>query len=166
MKAGDFVVHPSHGVCRISRVERKFVGGKGADFLVLNSVASHATVLILRENIEIHAHTSVGVRPLSSTSQIDAALELIRVKKDAAVDQTTWNRRYREWIELIKSGQLVSLATVIRNLAVLRASKDLSFGERKMLDEAVQRLRCEAAVVYGISHDHAEEMIHHAMEAK
>ena len=76
--------------------------------------------------------------------------------KTVAVDSTTWNRRYREYMEKIKTGSVFEIAAVLRDLYLLKYDKDLSFGERKMLDTARSLLVKELAIAKNVSENDIE----------
>ena len=78
---------------------------------------------------------AAGLRPVISKEMVRKVYHILRTKK-IEVDQQTWNRRYREYTEMIKTGSVLEIAKVLRDLFVLKADKELSFGERKMLDTA------------------------------
>src|SRR5687767_9151073 len=78
---------------------------------------------------------SVGLRDLITSKQVKEVYSILK-SRDVPRDTQTWNRRYREYMEKIKTGSVFEIAEVLRNLFLLRHSKDLSFGERKMLDQA------------------------------
>src|SRR5438045_8050546 len=89
----------------------------------------------MRIMIPINKVGSVGLREIISEEDVKQVYSILK-EKDISVDSTTWNRRYREYMEKIKTGSIFEIAEVLRNLFLLRHSKDLSFGERKMLDQA------------------------------
>ena len=76
----------------------------------------------------------VGLRGLVEAEDIETVYEILQTRE--LVDQTTWNRRQREYTEKIRTGSIFEVAEVMRDLCLLRTGKDLSFGERKMLDKA------------------------------
>src|SRR5262245_63708087 len=78
---------------------------------------------------------SVGLRDLITSKQVKEVYAILK-SRDIPRDTQTWNRRYREYMEKIKTGSVFEIAEVLRDLSVLRATKDLSFGERKMLETA------------------------------
>ena len=78
---------------------------------------------------------SVGLRPIISKTEAGKVLEILK-QKNVKIDNQTWNRRYREYMEKIKTGSVYEIAEVLRDLFLLRVDKELSFGERKMLDTA------------------------------
>jgi len=129
-KVGDSAVYPAHGLAVIKRIEEREVGGKKKKFYVLQVVDNQMTIMIPTDNVG-----SVGLRGIISTDDVDAVYGILR-DRDVKIDQTTWNRRYREYMEKIKTGSIFEIAEVLRNLFLLKHSKDLSFGERKMLDQA------------------------------
>ena len=129
-KVGDSAVYPAHGVAIVKRIEEKDVGGKKKKFYVLQVVDNLMTIMVPTDNVD-----SVGLREIISGKDVSNVYKILK-KRDVKIDQTTWNRRYREYMEKIKTGSVYEIAEVLRNLFLLRHSKDLSFGERKMLDQA------------------------------
>jgi CarD family transcriptional regulator len=92
---------------------------------------------------------SVGLRDLITPRQVKEVLSILK-SRDVPRDTQTWNRRYREYMEKIKTGSVFEIAEVMRDLSVLRATKELSFGERKMLDTARGLLLKELALAKGV----------------
>jgi CarD family transcriptional regulator len=88
------------------------------------------TIMVPTDNVG-----SVGLREIISNKDVKTVYDILK-ERNVKIDQTTWNRRYREYMEKIKTGSIFEIAEVLRNLFLLRHSKDLSFGERKMLDQA------------------------------
>jgi CarD family transcriptional regulator len=91
---------------------------------------------------------AVGLRRLVGDNEVNAVYDVLR-HRGAKISTATWNRRYREYMEKIKTGSLVEIATVLRDLCLLRTDKELSFGERKMLDTARSLLVQELALAKG-----------------
>ena len=79
--------------------------------------------------------SAVGLRPIISKTEAGRVIEILK-QKNVKIDNQTWNRRYREYMEKIKTGSVYEIAEVLRDLFLLRVDKELSFGERKMLDTA------------------------------
>jgi CarD family transcriptional regulator len=79
---------------------------------------------------------SVGLRDIIDKKEIAKIYKVIKTKKEAINDNQTWNRRYREYMDKIKTGSLYDVAEVFRDLSLLKLTKDLSFGERKLYDTA------------------------------
>jgi CarD family transcriptional regulator len=99
----------------------------------------------MRIMIPINKVGSVGLREIISEEDVKQVYSILR-EKDISVDSTTWNRRYREYMEKIKTGSVFEIAEVLRDLYLLKGDKDLSFGERKMLDTARSLLIKELAI--------------------
>jgi CarD family transcriptional regulator len=97
---------------------------------------------------------SVGLRKIIDRAMVNKVYKVLRQKK-VGTDQQTWNRRYREYTEKIKTGSILEIAKVLRDLFVLKGDKELSFGERKMLDTARNLLVKELS----IARSHSEEKI-------
>ena len=129
-KVGDNAIYPAHGVATIKRIEEREVGGKKKKFYVLQVLENQMTIMVPTDNAE-----SVGLREIISEQEVSDVYKILK-KRDVKIDQTPWNRRYREYMEKIKTGSIYEIAEVLRNLFLLRHTKDLSFGERKMLDQA------------------------------
>src|SRR6188474_1867210 len=111
-------------------IEHTEVAGQRQSFYVLRILENGMRIMI-----PINKVGSVGLREIISEEDVKQVYSILK-EKDISVDQTTWNRRYREYMEKIKTGSVFEIAEVLRNLFLLRHSKDLSFGERKMLDQA------------------------------
>lgn len=127
---GDNAVYPGHGVGRVTAIETKEILGSKQTFYTIQIVESGMKIMVPRNNAE-----SVGLRPIISKGEAARVLEILR-ETDVKVDNQTWNRRYREYMEKIKTGSVFEIAEVLRDLFVLKVDKELSFGERKMLDTA------------------------------
>ena len=129
-KIGDNAVYPGHGVGQVTAIETKEILGSKQTFYTIQIHESGMKIMVPKDNAK-----SVGLRPVISKSEANRVLEILR-KTDIKVDNQTWNRRYREYMEKIKTGSVYEIAEVLRDLFVLRVDKELSFGERKMLDTA------------------------------
>src|SRR4051812_17144680 len=92
---------------------------------------------------------SVGLRELINAKQVKEVYSILK-SRDVPRDTQTWNRRYREYMEKIKTGSVFEIAEVLRDLSVLRVTKELSFGERKMLETARGLLTKELALAKGV----------------
>ena len=129
-KVGDNAVYPGHGVGKVLSVDAKEISGKKLEFYTVQILESGMKIMIPKNNV-----ASVGLRPIISKQE---AAEVIKILKETNVkiDNQTWNRRYREYMEKIKTGSVYEIAEVLRDLFLLKVDKELSFGERKMLDTA------------------------------
>ncbi len=128
---GDLAVYPAHGVGRIESVETKEIGGLTQDFYILKILENGMVIMIPTRNV-----TSVGLREVIGEEDIPKIYEVMKNTDNIQSDSQTWNRRYREYMEKLKTGSLYDVAEVFRDLFLLRITKDLSFGERKLLDTA------------------------------
>lgn len=128
---GDLAVYPAHGVGRIEAIESKVVNGEEHDFYIMKVLDNDMVIMIPTWNVE-----SVGLRDVISEKEIPRIYDIIKKREDVVIDNQTWNRRYREYMDKIKTGSLYEVAEVFRDLFVLKSTKDLSFGERKLYDTA------------------------------
>ncbi|WP_353740523.1 CarD family transcriptional regulator [Desulfoferrobacter suflitae] len=152
-KIGDLAVYPAHGVGKIESIESKSIGGNRQDFYIMRILENDMKIMIPIQNAE-----SVGLRELIASKDVAKVYDILKTK-EIAVNGGTWNRRYREYMEKIKTGSIYELAEVLRDLTVLKNDKELSFGERKMLDTARGLLLKELSIVLSISEDQVEKNI-------
>ncbi|MDG1957179.1 MAG: CarD family transcriptional regulator [Candidatus Binatia bacterium] len=148
-KVGQKVVYPAHGVGVIESVQSKTIAGSQKKFYMLRFLENDMTIMVPMENVD-----AVGLRPIIGKATVSKVYKILRDKK-VEIDQQTWNRRYREYTERIKTGSVLEIAKVLRDLFVLKSDKELSFGERKMLDTARSLLVKELS----IAREHPEEKI-------
>ncbi|MEJ2154417.1 MAG: CarD family transcriptional regulator [Desulfobacteraceae bacterium] len=130
-EVGDLAVYPAHGVGRIEAIETKVVNGEEHDFYIMKVLENGMVIMIPTWNVE-----SVGLRDVISKKEIPKVIDVIKSKRELTIDNQTWNRRYREYMDKIKTGSLYEVAEVFRDLSLLKLTKDLSFGERKLYDTA------------------------------
>jgi len=130
-QVGDLAVYPAHGVGKIQAIESRVVNGEKHDFYIMKVLENGMVIMIPISNVE-----SVGLRDIIDKKEIPKVYEIMRSRKDALPDNQTWNRRYREYMDKIKTGSLYDVAEVFRDLFLLKLTKDLSFGERKLYDTA------------------------------
>ena len=128
---GDLAVYPAHGVGRIEAVESRDIGGNKQDFYIMKILENSMVIMIPTKNVE-----SVGLRDVINEEEIHKVYAVMQERQGSPLDNQTWNRRYREYMDKIKTGSLYDVAEVFRDLFLLKLSKDLSFGERKLLDTA------------------------------
>lgn len=138
---GDLAVYPAHGVGEIIALETKEVGGSSQQFYIMKIADNGMTIMIPTCNVK-----SVGLRGLIPKDKIGAVYEVLADRDTPLPDNQTWNRRYREYMEKIKTGSLLDIAHVFRDLHLLKLTKDLSFGERKLYDMAYTLLLKEIAI--------------------
>ncbi|MDC0980441.1 CarD family transcriptional regulator [Bdellovibrionales bacterium] len=129
-KVGDKAVYPGHGVGTVSGIDTKEIMGCSQTFYSIKIFESGMKIMVPQNNAAL-----VGLRPIISKNEAGKVLTILK-ETDVKVDNQTWNRRYREYMEKIKTGSVYEIAEVLRDLYLLKVDKELSFGERKMLDTA------------------------------
>jgi len=127
---GDMAVYPAHGVGVIKAIEKKTIGGIDQSFYVLEILDNQMRIMIPTNSCE-----NVGLRAIVNKDQVDDVLDIL-ADRTVELGTQTWNRRYRDYMEKIKTGSVHEVAVVLRDLFLLSVDKDLSYGERKMLDTA------------------------------
>lgn len=152
-KVGEKAVHPHHGVGEVTAVETKEIAGHKKTFYILRIVDSGMKVMVPTD-----AAQRVGLRAVISKKEADKVLAVLKDTK-VAVTAQPWNRRHREYIEMLKSGSPVEVAKVLRDLTRLKSDKDLSFGERRLLDQARSLLVTELALARRCKEDRVEAEI-------
>ncbi len=140
-KIGDKAVYPSHGVAEVVAIKEMDFGGTKQTVYELQILENGMKVYVPTSNV-----SSVKLREIISEKEVEQVFAILRNRKEKTVDSTTWNRRYREYMEKIKTGSVFEVAKVLRDLYLLKNDKDLSFGERKMLDTARSLLVREIAI--------------------
>jgi CarD family transcriptional regulator, regulator of rRNA transcription len=156
-KVGDIVVYPAHGVAEVELVEEREISGSTMSFFILKILDTQMTVMVPVINVK-----NVGIRQLINKKGIEQVMDILK-QRSVNIDNQTWNRRYREYMEKIKSGSAYEIAEVLRDLNILKRGKELSFGERKMYDTARNLLVNEISISKKIDKKDAERMILTAM---
>jgi CarD family transcriptional regulator len=126
-KIGEYAVCPGHSVGQIIDIEEKDLGGELKAFYILKIIANGMTVMVPTD-------TKDGIRKLVESEEVSEVYTLLK-NHDVELDTSTWNRRYREYMNCIKTGSLLEIAQVLRELTLLKYQKTLSFGEKKMLEQ-------------------------------
>lgn len=129
-KVGEMAVHPSHGVGEVVRIEDRELGDRKASCYVIKIRDSGLTVMVPTETAP-----RVGLRPVMKKKEAQKILDILKAP-EVAVDLQPWNRRFRAYTEMLKSGLPSEIAKVLRDMYRLKFDKDLSFGERRLLDQA------------------------------
>lgn len=131
-QVGNLAVYPAHGVGRIEAIEQRTINGEIHDFYIMKILENNMLIMIPTWNVN-----SVGLRDIIDEDEIPNVYEVMKATdKESVAESQTWNRRYREYMDKIKTGSLYDVAEVFRDLSLLKLSKDLSFGERKLYDTA------------------------------
>lgn len=127
---GDMAVYPAHGVGVIKAVETKKIGGINQSFYILEILDNSMRIMIPTASSK-----NVGLRAIVGKHEVSDVFDIL-ADRSVALGTQTWNRRYRDYMEKIKTGSVHEVAVVLRDLFLLSVDKDLSYGERKMLDTA------------------------------
>jgi CarD family transcriptional regulator len=139
-KVGDLAVYPAQGVGVIEAIESREVMGNTQKFYIMKIMSNGMKIMIPTGSAE-----SVGLRELILENDVPKVYEILK-NKDITIDKQTWNKRYREYLEKIKTGSVFEIARVLRDLLILKNDKNLSFGERKMMDTAKSLLIKEISI--------------------
>jgi CarD family transcriptional regulator len=156
---GDKAVHPAHGVGEVTAIEQREIGGTRGTFYVLKILDNGMKVMV-----PTGAASHVGLRGIMSPKEADAILGTMRAR-EVAVDVQPWSRRFRVYTEMIKSGSPIEVAKVLRDMNRLKFDKDLSFGERRLLDQARSLLMKELAFAKKITEAQMAEEIQRIFSA-
>lgn len=155
-QVGDKIVHPMHGAGVIDSIVTKKVSGVVREYYIIKIPVGGMLVMIPTEN-----SAEIGVRPVVNKDEAD---RLIAAMPDIEVDMTqNWNRRYRENMLRIKSGELLEVARVVKGLMLRDGDRGLSNGERKMLHSAKQILISELVLSQNTSYEDVEARINMAL---
>lgn len=155
-EVGDKVVYPMHGAGIIEKIETKKILENEREYYIMKIPFGDMNVMIPVDNSE-----NIGMRSVVSTETIDEVMLLLG--SGVSDMPENWNKRYRENVVKLKSGDIFSVAEVVRNLMVSERIKGLSTGERKMLLNARQILISEMVLVRDINIEEAEYQIEHAV---
>lgn len=149
---GDKIVHPMHGAGVIESIVDQKIGGTFRQYYVLKMPQGGMMVMIPTANPE-----DIGVRPVVDSFKAE---EIIESMSEIEIDMTqNWNRRYRENMLRIKSGDLIEVAKVVKGLMARERQRGLSTGERKMLQSAKQILISEIVLAQSSSYEEIERRI-------
>ncbi len=150
-KEGDLAVYPAHGVGIIETIETKEISGCRQDFYTIRILDNNMKIMVPTRNVN-----NVGLREIIGQKEIPKLYSILK-KRDMVIDNQTWNRRYREYMDKIKTGSVFEVAEVYRDLLMLKEEKDLSFGERKMLDTARSLLVKEISLAKKVAEKQIEK---------
>jgi len=158
-KAGDFVVYPTHGVGRIQKVDEQEVAGLKLELFV---IAFEKDKMILR--VPTTKAKAVGMRKLSTPDVVATALNTLKGR--ARIKRTMWSRRAQEYEAKINSGDLVSIAEVVRDLHRASGQPEQSYSERQLYEAALARMAREVAAIERIDEQAAVKRVESALVKK
>ena len=153
---GDKVVYPNHGVGVIEQISSRSIGATVEKFYLLNIKASSLKVMVPCHNVG-----SVGLRRVVRNGEIQKVLDYLTVTESAT--NGDWKDRFKENSERMRTGSLLEVAGVLKNLIALHAAKPLSFREKKMLERARYLLVSELAMARNVEEAKIEELLTQAL---
>lgn len=139
-RIGDKVVYPMHGAGIIEGVEEKEILGEKRKYFILRLPLKNMKVMLPVDNVE-----TIGLREIIQGEALDEVFSILR--EEGIELQQNWNRRYRNNMEKVKTGDIFEVAMVVRDLIHMEREKGLSTGERKMLNNTKQILISEIVLV-------------------
>ncbi|GLP84587.1 CarD-like transcriptional regulator [Tritonibacter mobilis] len=141
-RPNDFIVYPAHGVGQIISIEEQEVAGYKLELFVITFEKDKMTL-----RVPTHKAVDIGMRSLSSPDVINQAMKTLKGK--AKVKRAMWSRRAQEYEQKINSGDLISIAEVVRDLHRTDDQREQSYSERQLYEAALERLTREVAAVSG-----------------
>ncbi len=145
----ELVVYPAQGVGMVERIEEQDIGGSKAEFYIVRILSNNVTLMVPVANA-----ANVGLRPVCSGEKADDILKMLTDRSDfTGYSGQNWNRRYREYSEKLKSCDLGDVAYVLKELLLIGKDKELSFGENRLLEQAMGLLTLELAHATGKEQD-------------
>ncbi len=152
-KIGDKAVYPGHGVGEIKSIENKEIMGHSQEYYIFLTLENGMSIMIPKANTK-----NVGLRRLVNADDIPRVFAILK-KKKVKINHQTWNKRYKLFHDKIKRGSIFEIAEVLRDLSLISSNKDLSFGERKMMETAKSLLIKELALATAKKEQVVEEKI-------
>jgi CarD family transcriptional regulator len=152
-KVGDKAVYPAQGVAEVISIDEKDIAGSTQRFYVLRILDTDRKIMVPVANAD-----AVGLRQVISEQEIREIFDILK-ERTIGFDTQTWNRRYRGFMDKIKTGSIYDVAEVLRDLYRLKANKQLSFGERRMLDTARSLIVKEIAIAREQTEDDVKDEI-------
>ncbi|MDF2523000.1 MAG: CarD family transcriptional regulator [Clostridiales bacterium] len=149
---GDKIVYPMHGAGVIESIEEKIILGQKKDYYVVKMPVGEMKIMIPINNVE-----EIGIREIINGTDVDKVFAILE-EQNINVN-ANWNKRYRENMIKIKSGNIYEVADVVRSLMLREKDKGLSTGERKMLNSAKQILVSELVLAKNSNQHEIEEII-------
>ena len=150
---GQMAVYPAHGVGVIESIQERSVSGSKEEFYVMRLLDNDMIIMIPTNNAR-----NIGLRDVIDPPAVSEVYQILK-HRPLRVNNQTWNRRYRDYMDKIKTGSTFRVAEVLRDLTLLKTEKDLSFGERKMLDTAKNLLVKELSLVNNKKEDEIEAQL-------
>ncbi len=151
-KTGESIVYPAHGVGQIVTIEEQEVAGMKLELFVIDFEKDK-----MRLKVPVAKALSIGMRKLSETDYVERALKVVQGR--ARIRRTMWSRRAQEYDAKINSGDLISIAEVVRDLHRAENQPEQSYSERLLFEAALDRMAREIAAVNKLSDTEAVRLI-------
>jgi len=151
---GDKIVYPTNGVGIIDEIKIMDIGGTREEYLIIRIVADNSKIMIPRAKLE-----EVGIRGLISNDELNTILEILKSESSRLELSSKWSKRQREYQEIIKNGSIFDITRILKNLSEIQQQKELSYSEKKILENVKKMIISEIAHVKNIDLDQAKEMI-------
>ena len=146
----ELVVYPAQGVGKVERIETQEIGGVATELIIVRILSNNVTLMVPVRNAK-----NGGLRGVYSSAQAEEIREYLQDRSDfTGYSGQNWNRRYREYSEKLKSSDLKDVAYVLKELILIGKDKELSFGERRLLEQAMGLISLELS--FALKQDHAE----------
>lgn len=156
---GDKVVYPMHGAGTIEAIEEKEMLGNTEDYYIIKMPVGGMKLMVPTSKVE-----NIGIREVSDKSISEKVFDILEKPKDPYVHDSNWSKRYNLNVEKIKSGDILEVAEVVRELSHRHMERGLSIGEKKMLSTAKDILLSEMVLSQNESHDILDQKIESAIE--
>jgi CarD family transcriptional regulator len=157
-KIGDKIVYPMHGAGTIEAIEQREMLGDEKDYYIIKMPIGDMKLMVPTDKAN-----DIGVREVSSKNISDEVFDILEQPKAKYVHDVNWNKRYNMNVEKIKSGEILEVAEVVRDLSHRHMERGLSIGEKKMLSTAKNILISEMVLSEGMAHDVLDEKIEEAI---
>lgn len=152
---GELVVYPAQGVGKVEKIEEQDIGGAKTKLYIVRILSNNVTLMVPVINAE-----NVGLRQVSDSKQGADILKYLEDRSDfTGYSGQNWNRRYREYSDKLKSKDLQDVAYVLKELFLISKDKELSFGERRLLEQAMGLISMELAYALGMDQSQAKTKV-------
>ena len=142
LKVGDKAVYPGHGVGKITSIENKNILGNSLTFYSIEILKSGTIIMIPKNRMN-----TIGVRPLIPKEEAPKVLDILsEAGLHKKMEERNWQKRHQAYLDKIKTGSIYEIAKVIRDLTHIKKDKELSYGEKRMMDKAKNMLYSELSL--------------------
>ena len=142
LKVGDKAVYPGHGVGKITSIENKDVMGSELIFYSIEILESGIKIMFPKNRLE-----TIGVRPVISKQEAEKVLTILKTPAEKKkIQEKNWQKRHQIYMDKIKNGSIFEIAEVIKDLSNIKKDKELSYGEKRMMDKAQNMVYSELSI--------------------